>query len=62
MLDAAREYAESGKLPEVVDKPELCRNARGGDIVVPYGTDWLESYEDKMAAIKGYRPDIKAAE
>jgi nitrite reductase/ring-hydroxylating ferredoxin subunit len=62
MLDAAREYAESGKLPEVVDKPELCRNARGGDIVVPYGTDWLESYEDKMAAIKGYRPDIKTAE
>ena len=36
--------------------------ARGGDIVVPYGTDWLEGYEEKMAAIKGYRPNLKAAE
>ena len=62
MLDAAKEYAESGKLPDVVDQPELCQAARGGDIVVPYGTDWLDGYEEKMAAIKGYRPKLTAAE
>jgi phthalate 4,5-dioxygenase oxygenase subunit len=62
MLDAARDYAETGKLPEVLDKPELCRDARGGDIVMPYGTDWLEGYEEKMAAIKGYKPKLVAAE
>ncbi len=62
MLDAAKEYAETGKLPAVVDQPELARDARGGDIVVPYGTDWLEGYEEKMAEIKGYKPKLTAAE
>ena len=62
MLDAAKEYRATGKLPEVLDHPELCRGARGGDIVVPYGTDWLEGYEEKMAAIKGLRPRLSAAE
>jgi hypothetical protein len=62
MLDAAKEYAESGKLPDIVRQPELARDARGGDIVVPHGTDWLEGYEEKMAAIKGYRPKLSAAE
>ena len=33
-----------------------------GDIIVPYGTDWLEGYEEKMAEIKGYRPKLTAAE
>ncbi len=37
MLDAAKEFAVSGKLPEVVTNPELARDARGGDIVVPTG-------------------------
>lgn len=62
MLDAAKEYAETGKLPEVVDQPELAKDARGGDIVVPYGTDWLEGYEEKMAEIKGHKPKLTAAE
>ena len=62
MLDAAKEWAENKKLPVVVDQPELCRDARGGDIVVPYGTDWLDGYEEKMAAIKGYKPKLQAAE
>jgi phthalate 4,5-dioxygenase oxygenase subunit len=62
MLDAAKEYAETGKLPAVVDHPEYARDARGGDIVVPYGTDWLEGYEEKMAEIKGYKPKLTAAE
>ncbi len=55
MLDAAKEYRATGELPAVVDQPELAKDARGGDIVVPYGTDWLEGYEEKMAEIKGYR-------
>ena len=62
MLDAAKEYAETGKLPEVAYNGDLAQNARGGDIVVPYGTDWLEGYEEKMAEIKGYRPKLSAAE
>ena len=62
MLDAAKAWAETGKLPEIVDHPELARDARGGDIVVPYGTDWLEGYEEKMAEIKGHRPKLNAAE
>jgi len=62
MLDAAKAWRETGKLPAVVDHPELAKDARGGDIVVPYGTDWLEGYEEKMAAIKGYKPKLNAAE
>jgi phthalate 4,5-dioxygenase oxygenase subunit len=50
LLKAAREYAESGKLPEVLDKPELVLDARGGDMVVPEGTDWLDGYEQSMKA------------
>jgi hypothetical protein len=46
----------------VVDQPELARDARCGDIVVPYGTDWLEGYEERMAEIKGYKPKLSAAE
>ena len=55
-------FKATGKLPAVVDQPELARDARGGDIVVPYGTDWLEGYEEKMAEIKGYKPKLTAAE
>ena len=62
MLDAAIAWRDSRTLPEIVDQPQLARDARGGDIVVPYGTDWLEGYEDKMAEIKGYRPKLSAAE
>jgi phthalate 4,5-dioxygenase len=62
MLDAAKEYAETGKLPEVVEHPELAKGARGGDIVVPYGTDWLDGYEEKMAEIKGQKTERSAAE
>jgi phenylpropionate dioxygenase-like ring-hydroxylating dioxygenase large terminal subunit len=62
MLDAAIDWRDNHKLPEVVDHPEYCRDARGGDIIVPKGTDWLDGYEEKMAAVKGYRPNIRAAE
>ncbi|MDE1156996.1 MAG: Rieske 2Fe-2S domain-containing protein [Neorhizobium sp.] len=61
LLDAAKAFAETGTLPRVVAEPELCRDARGGDMIVPYGTDWLEGYEEKMAIAKGYKPKIRDA-
>jgi phenylpropionate dioxygenase-like ring-hydroxylating dioxygenase large terminal subunit len=48
MLAAAREFASTGKLPEVLDNPAISRTARGGDMVVPENTDWLEGYEEAM--------------
>jgi len=48
LLSAAREFAKSGKLPDVVDDPSISRNARGGDMVVPENTDWIEGYEQAM--------------
>jgi hypothetical protein len=53
LLRAVREYEESGKLPEVLDNPSLSRHARGGDVISPRGTDWLDAYEERMTAIHG---------
>jgi phthalate 4,5-dioxygenase len=62
LLRAAREYRATGKLPELVDHPELARQARGGDIVVPAGTDWLAAYETAMTAAHRPAPCPQAAE
>ncbi|HEY0120813.1 MAG TPA: (2Fe-2S)-binding protein, partial [Rhizobium sp.] len=62
LLKAAIEYRDTGKLPRVLDEPELCRNARGGDIVSPKGTDWLDAYEAAMNAANGPLHPPKAAE
>ncbi|SLN56400.1 Rieske 2Fe-2S domain-containing protein [Roseisalinus antarcticus] len=62
MLDAAIEWRDEKKLPDFVDHPEYAREARGGDILVPKGTDWLEFYEEKMAAIKAGKQKQSAAE
>ncbi|MFT3907564.1 MAG: Rieske 2Fe-2S domain-containing protein [Steroidobacteraceae bacterium] len=48
MLKAVREFGATGKLPEVLDRPELSAGARGGDIVVAAGTDWQSGYETAM--------------
>ena len=48
MLDAIRDYGESGKLPKVLAEPELAKHARGGDVLVPKGVDWLDAYEKVM--------------
>jgi hypothetical protein len=45
LLRATKEYAATGKLPEVLDNPALSREARGGDIVCAANTDWLVAYE-----------------
>ncbi|RVA17909.1 (2Fe-2S)-binding protein, partial [Mesorhizobium sp. M7D.F.Ca.US.004.03.1.1] len=62
LLNAAIKYRETGELPRAVDEPELCRDARGGDIVVEKGTDWLDAYEDAMNAAIGPLHPLKAAE
>jgi len=63
LLEAALEYQETGKLPEIVDNPSLCRDIRGGDILVPAGTDWLEGYWDAMKRAQGpTHPLANAAE
>jgi phthalate 4,5-dioxygenase len=62
LLRAAREYKETSKLPAVVDNPSLCRDARGGDIVVPVGTDWLDGYESAMNDAVGPTRRPRAAE
>jgi phthalate 4,5-dioxygenase len=62
LLRAAREYRATGKLPELVDHPELARQASGGDIVVPAGTDWLAAYETAMTATHGLVLCPEAAE
>jgi phenylpropionate dioxygenase-like ring-hydroxylating dioxygenase large terminal subunit len=62
LLKAARDYRDTGKLPALVDQPELARQARGGDIVLPVGTDWLDGYEEAMTAAHGPFPRPQAAE
>jgi hypothetical protein len=53
LLQAARAYADHRKLPAVLDDPGLCRGVRGGDIVVPAGTNWLKAYDETIAGIFG---------
>lgn len=48
LLDAINDYKESGKLPKVLTEPELAKHARGGDVLVPRGVDWLDAYEKVM--------------
>jgi len=60
LLRAVKEYQETGKLPEVLDKPELCRRARGGDVISAVGTDWLDAYEAAMNADRVYPPSVAA--
>jgi hypothetical protein len=62
LLKAARDYKDTGKLPAFVDHPEYARQARGGDIVVEVGTDWMDGYEEAMTAIHGPFPRSEAAE
>jgi phthalate 4,5-dioxygenase oxygenase subunit len=53
LLAAAREFEKTGKLPEVLFNPQLSRAARGGDMVVPKGTDWLAGYQQAMEKAVG---------
>ena len=62
ILEAAKDYAESGKLPGILDDPTLCRDARGGDLVCPETMNWLDAYKDKIDRLKGRIPGQHAAE
>jgi phthalate 4,5-dioxygenase len=48
LLDAVVAYQKNGEVPEIVDNPSLCRDVRGGDMIVPAGTDWLDGYQEKL--------------
>jgi len=60
LLKAVNEYEAAGKLPAVLDDPALCRQARGGDVIAPAGTDWLDAYEDAMTAAHGPARNVAA--
>jgi phthalate 4,5-dioxygenase oxygenase subunit len=60
LLTAVKDYEETGRLPAVLDDPSLCRRARGGDMIVPAGTDWLDAYEEAMTAAHGPARNVAA--
>jgi phenylpropionate dioxygenase-like ring-hydroxylating dioxygenase large terminal subunit len=62
LIEAAMEYKNTGKLPAVVDQPELSLRARGGDVMTPKGTDWLEAHEQAMQKAIGWDGNRIAAE
>jgi nitrite reductase/ring-hydroxylating ferredoxin subunit len=62
LLSAARGLQDSDKVPALVDRPELCRNARGGDVVAPEERDWLVVYDEAMRAAQGPGRALHAAE
>jgi hypothetical protein len=61
LLQAATAYQESGTLPPVLDNPSLCRAARGGDLVAPAGTSWLDAYDTALAKLNP-NATVRAAE
>ena len=44
LLKAARDLADRGIAPPGVDDPAIFLNARGGDLVISEGEDWIEAY------------------
>jgi phthalate 4,5-dioxygenase len=62
LLNAARDLQETGSVPKLVDNPELCRDARGGDVVAPAEQDWVAVYEAAMRAAEGPTRGLRAAE
>ena len=49
MLKVVKAYAESGALPALLDNPQLCRDARSGDLVASEQADWLDVYAENLA-------------
>ena len=60
MLRAVDEFTATGAVPAVLDNPGLSRHARGGDVVVPAGTDWLDAYRAALTALHGEEPELVA--
>jgi phenylpropionate dioxygenase-like ring-hydroxylating dioxygenase large terminal subunit len=51
LLKAVREHAANGRTPRVLDEPSLCRTIRGGDVIVPQGTPWMQAYDAAIATL-----------
>jgi phthalate 4,5-dioxygenase len=62
LVQAAVDYAETGKLPAMLDNPSLCADARGGDLLCPENTDWRDAYKQAIDRIKGRTSGQAAAE
>jgi phthalate 4,5-dioxygenase len=46
LLKAVRAFIDHGTTPPLVDDPASSRSARGGDVIVPEGQDWLSVYKE----------------
>ena len=49
MLKVVQAYAASAMLPALLDNPQLCRDARSGDLVASAQADWLDVYAENLA-------------
>ena len=48
LADAARALRDEGKIPPLVDDPEISTSARSGDLIAPAAQPWLEAYEENL--------------
>jgi hypothetical protein len=48
LADAARALRDEGKIPPLVDDPEISTSARSGDLIAPAVQPWLEAYEENL--------------
>jgi hypothetical protein len=55
LLKAVRALAETGTVPAVVDRPELYRRVRSGEMMTTEGCDWIEAY-DALRGATATRP------
>ncbi len=62
-LNAARTYAETGKLPPAGEDPAVYRKIRSGSFAVDPAMDWQKAYDEKLkVALRWPRPEQQAAE
>ena len=62
VIRAARAHAKDGTLPPSARDPSLFLRARGGAFVADAGRDWLEVYDELLAASRLDGPTAQAAE
>ena len=54
--------ADDGAVPPGVDDPEVFLGARGGDMVIGEGDDWIEAYARRKATLDDPTGHLQAAE
>ena len=62
LIKAATQHARDGTVPVSVDRPDLYKGVRGGQIVAPNGADWIESYRRELESHPWEGVGLKAAE